>query len=567
MTKSEFLSQLSYKLRVLPESERRDALEYYEGYISDAGDEAAAIAQLGHPGEVAATILANYVSQGPTHESPGPAPGRTKIRTAYIAILAIFALPIGLPLAAAAFGLIVALFSVVFAAVVTGIALVFAGGMILISAPFAAIHDFWFGVFMGGVGFASLGLGILAFKGTVKLIGGFPAIVRAIRRRSHRGAPATDGYGYHQSTAGHSGYNNSNSMPLPTQETGGFYSGHSHHGSADTGHGNQQPYGHPPARPLRRAVSIRMALIFVILGAVMFMAAWLNGARGGAIVIENGRPRFQVAGSTRNEDLHEVALAPLSFSQVNIRSLSNNVVILPSNTAEARYSGTPNVDINIENGVLNITPRGSGTRVIHIMDVSFAPRDTREIRLYLPPAFLVDDGGHIRVQTTSGNIRVEGDFASLNAVALSGRINVRDNTNSASTAYIRTTSGNITVDNVNHVDRLAINALSGRININGVSWHNLDARTTSGNINIMRSRAEASQNAQSHTQIRALSGNLNVSLLCRRDDFSLEMRTTSGAIRVNGDRLANRGSVNLSGGSNTINAHATSGNINLDFGR
>jgi len=187
MTKWEYLTQLSYKLRALPENERSDALEYYEGYLTDAEDEATAIAQLGSPGEVAANILAEYVCKAPYTASAK----RRRLSNAWIAILAIFALPVGLPLAMAALGLIIALLAVVFSVVVTGGALLLAGIISIVYFPIAVVNDFAFGMMVGGMGLVSLGLGILVAKLSYAMFGGFPAIMRYIRRRFGRKQPDT----------------------------------------------------------------------------------------------------------------------------------------------------------------------------------------------------------------------------------------------------------------------------------------------------------------------------------------------------------------------------------------
>ena len=61
MSRKEFMEQLERLLGELPEQERREALEYYNGYFDDAGEEqeAAVIQELGSPGKVAAMILAD----------------------------------------------------------------------------------------------------------------------------------------------------------------------------------------------------------------------------------------------------------------------------------------------------------------------------------------------------------------------------------------------------------------------------------------------------------------------------------------------------------------------------
>ena len=61
MNREEFLSQLERLLYDIPAQEREEALEYYNGYFDDAGNEkeAEVIQELGSPGKVAAIIKAD----------------------------------------------------------------------------------------------------------------------------------------------------------------------------------------------------------------------------------------------------------------------------------------------------------------------------------------------------------------------------------------------------------------------------------------------------------------------------------------------------------------------------
>ena len=75
MTRTAFLAALEQLLAPLPETERKDALSYYEDYLDAAGpeNEARAIAELGSPEEVARKILDEQSPQAPL--PPGiPAP-------------------------------------------------------------------------------------------------------------------------------------------------------------------------------------------------------------------------------------------------------------------------------------------------------------------------------------------------------------------------------------------------------------------------------------------------------------------------------------------------------------
>ncbi len=68
MSRKEFMQQLNRLLADIPESDRQDAIAYYNDYFDEAGpeNEAEVIQELGSPGKVAATIKAGM----------GTAPGR-----------------------------------------------------------------------------------------------------------------------------------------------------------------------------------------------------------------------------------------------------------------------------------------------------------------------------------------------------------------------------------------------------------------------------------------------------------------------------------------------------------
>ena len=197
MTKNEYLSRLESKLRVLPYEEKQDALEYYDGYLSDAENEFEAITELGSPGEVAANILANYVAKEPiprkhTHYRER---GSSGAKTALVITLALFALPIGLPLvitiAALAFSMIITFGSLVLAFGITAVGLV-VGGLVGIAAiPFLIFQNFGGALQVLGGGLVSIGVGILFFKLTAWVCMGFPWISRfvasVISRRSSYG--------------------------------------------------------------------------------------------------------------------------------------------------------------------------------------------------------------------------------------------------------------------------------------------------------------------------------------------------------------------------------------------
>ena len=172
MTGNEFKRQLKKHLHGLPHEETIAAIEYYEEYISDAGEgnEEAAVAKLGTPAEVASQIIADFAVK-PVEESKKSAKkGMSKV---WIVILAIFASPIALPMAisaaAVAFALLVSLFAIFLSFAVTGIALLAAGIAYFIVGIIIIVQDIPMTLFMAGCGLLAAGLGLALTKITVKL--------------------------------------------------------------------------------------------------------------------------------------------------------------------------------------------------------------------------------------------------------------------------------------------------------------------------------------------------------------------------------------------------------------
>ena len=170
MNKNEFLKKLDKLLSQLPEFERRKHLSYYSELIDDMTDngmtEEEAIAKFGDINDIAAQILT---------ETPLPPIVKTKPKsggshTALIIVLAVLASPIWLPiiisLLAVVFSVLAVLWSVVIAfiavciaLIISGLALCFAAIVLFGLAPLAS-------TLMIGVGFVSIGVGILLCFGT-----------------------------------------------------------------------------------------------------------------------------------------------------------------------------------------------------------------------------------------------------------------------------------------------------------------------------------------------------------------------------------------------------------------
>jgi uncharacterized membrane protein len=184
MGKKEYLAQLGERLKSLPAGEVSDALDYYDGYISDSGDEAAALEQLGPPSEVASQILSNYVTWRSKTDMP-----RAKgmgVKNLWGVLLAMLT-PVALPIAAAVVVLIIAFFICIIALGICGGAAILAGVAGLVTAPFALFSHFGYALTCAGAGFAGIGLGLILIEATRTLwrvsAAGVVKMINGITRR------------------------------------------------------------------------------------------------------------------------------------------------------------------------------------------------------------------------------------------------------------------------------------------------------------------------------------------------------------------------------------------------
>lgn len=191
MRKDEYLRELRGRLHGFEEAEIADALAYCEEYFDEAGEghEEEVIADLGSPAKFAAQLRAERTIRREYNEPRQPR-SQSGLKNTLIVILGIFALPIALPL-------LLALVCVVFALVVTILALAFAGvvsfGAIWIAGIPLIINGFM-NLNSAGNGWIALGGGLLAMGiGTLLCIAFFsliryvlPAFQHALSRIYHK---------------------------------------------------------------------------------------------------------------------------------------------------------------------------------------------------------------------------------------------------------------------------------------------------------------------------------------------------------------------------------------------
>lgn len=222
MNRVEFMSQLERLLWDIPESDRQDAICYYNDYFDEAGaeNEARIIQELGSPGKVAATIKADlhtsgneraeYTERGyydgregenlnsPARKENGYHEPKKKrsIPWPLIIILIIFASPVlvgvGGGLLGGILGVVFGALGILLAAIICGVAFMFAGLACIVVGIVRIVINPVEGLITTGVGSLFLAAGIvitLLFAWCVSkwLPALFRWIVNLIQRLFHRG--------------------------------------------------------------------------------------------------------------------------------------------------------------------------------------------------------------------------------------------------------------------------------------------------------------------------------------------------------------------------------------------
>lgn len=176
MNKQEYIKQLKIRLKRLPKEDFARAIEYYEEYFADAGEEneAKAIKDLGSPQEAADQIIRdtalNY-SKEPVKDV------RRGMNGIWVALLALFAVPIALPLLLTGVVLVIVAMVVVW---ILLLALMMVAVAVVITGPFSILAGFTvitksIPVFLSctGLGLFSIGIGTALAYGTYRLCKGF----------------------------------------------------------------------------------------------------------------------------------------------------------------------------------------------------------------------------------------------------------------------------------------------------------------------------------------------------------------------------------------------------------
>lgn len=166
MTRTEYLEQLDNHLRKLPKTDYEEAMAYFTEYFDEAGEEneALVMAELGTPREAASELIHNLLDR---RMGDDKYPARSKTQVIWLVILALFAIPIGVPAILAILG---TLFALVAAAIALTISAILTSISLLIGAGIGFFEGFAYLTQSASLSTLSFGSG-LAMLGAALLIG------------------------------------------------------------------------------------------------------------------------------------------------------------------------------------------------------------------------------------------------------------------------------------------------------------------------------------------------------------------------------------------------------------
>ena len=138
MTRNDYLAKLDKYLRKLPQEDYQDSMDYFIEYFDEAGPEreAEVIAELGTPKEAAHEVISRLLDEKTTEQQPN---FRNRTTIIWIAILAILASPIALPLLLSILAIIITIVAIIFSVIVTVLALI---GTLLMSGLYFIVTSF-----------------------------------------------------------------------------------------------------------------------------------------------------------------------------------------------------------------------------------------------------------------------------------------------------------------------------------------------------------------------------------------------------------------------------------------
>ena len=167
MTRTDYLTQLETYLNKLPEADRIEAMDYFKELFDDAGPEGEEelITSLGTPKEAAHDVLSNLLDKK-VNEAPAQKNDRQLL---HIALLALLAAPIGIPVGIgilmAIIGIFIAAVSVILAFFTVSVTGILLGGVFIVESFSVLVEAKSAFILIFGAGLLAIGASSLVLLG------------------------------------------------------------------------------------------------------------------------------------------------------------------------------------------------------------------------------------------------------------------------------------------------------------------------------------------------------------------------------------------------------------------
>lgn len=163
MNKQEYLNELRKNLKRLPEQEINDALEYYTEYLEEAGpeNEATVLEELGSPKELARKIIIEAVDKEFSEDNEEDISEGDKKEKSHNSIWTILLAILAIPMSPVVVALLLALYVLFFAVLITLAALILAFAITSVAGILVFIAGLIALFINPGIGFSALGAGLI----------------------------------------------------------------------------------------------------------------------------------------------------------------------------------------------------------------------------------------------------------------------------------------------------------------------------------------------------------------------------------------------------------------------
>ncbi len=314
--------------------------------------------------------------------------------------------------------------------------------------------------------------------------------------------------------------------------------------------------------------------IIIAIGIIVgFIAVAANGFKLSALVDNDNRVK------------HEYEIDPQDASELNIKTISSNIILRRSEGTNVKIScyESDNIsfDFNIEDDTLTIEEKDNRKwyeyllPFVNIKDVSLVvalPTDTwSTVNLETTSGdikttdisgtqFIADStsgnldlialhDGNLELNSTSGDITLKScNSSSINARSTSGSLTLDRTT--ASDIACKSTSGDIYIRNSQDADALEASSTSGEVELENVAANKITLESTSGDIEFTNLDAEG-------YELNSTSGDIEGTIVDSKDSVTFITDTTSGDVSVPYPAM----------GGNTFKAETVSGDIDVKFAK